>query len=133
MKVASKVKALEKAIKTPINPNDNREDDLKHDDKEKVGQSESSQQGGAKKDRGRENDSTYNLSSFDKEKAHLSDNTEENSNQRPMNAIHELSVKVSSVIKNMSGLNLVIDLNHQAIQKSDFIKQKKNELILNFK
>ncbi|KAM3381552.1 hypothetical protein P3S68_007125 [Capsicum galapagoense] len=82
MKAVSNVKALEETIKPPINPNDNREDDLNHDNKEEVGQSESPvQQGEIEKDRGRQNDSPYDLSSFDKEKGHLSKKTEESSNQ----------------------------------------------------
>ncbi|KAF3639254.1 hypothetical protein FXO38_22764 [Capsicum annuum] len=38
LKAASKVKALEEAIKTPINSNDNREDDLNRNNNEEVGQ-----------------------------------------------------------------------------------------------
>ncbi|KAF3651138.1 hypothetical protein FXO37_18152 [Capsicum annuum] len=38
LKAASKVKALEEAIKTPINSNDNRENDLNRNNNEEVGQ-----------------------------------------------------------------------------------------------
>ncbi|KAK4718260.1 hypothetical protein R3W88_016598 [Solanum pinnatisectum] len=122
VKVASKNKALEETIKTPMNPKNNRKHDQQDANKEDAGQSKPSQQKGMEDDKGIEKDSMNNMTISSKENDHLTGSSEGSSNQIQKRKTHDASIqekseKIPSMIKNMKGLNLVVDLNQPNIQK----------------
>ncbi|WMV49351.1 hypothetical protein MTR67_042736 [Solanum verrucosum] len=134
MKYASKNKALEETIKTPTNPKNNRKlHDQQDANKEDAGQSKPSQQKGMEDGKGIEKDCMNNMTISSKETDHLTGSSKGSSNRTQKRQTHdgsrqEKSEKIPSLIKNMKGLNLVVDLNQPNIPKQVTNKQSEKNL-----
>ncbi|KAH0730979.1 hypothetical protein KY289_002167 [Solanum tuberosum] len=134
VKYASKNKALEETIKTPTNPKNNRKlHDQQDANKEDAGQSKPSQQKGMEHGKGIEKDCMNNMTISSKENDHLTGSSEGSSNRTQKRQTHdgsrqEKSEKIPSMIKNMKGLNLVVDLNQPNIPKQVTNKQSEKNL-----